>query len=379
MNRDIGLLFSLAATLVLLLAAISKPACADGIAIEVEVEVVDSHDPHENDVAMPAQKAILVYDEESQREDLILSVELRGGPEAAWVVPVPSLPEVETASPEWFEQLSEMTKPRVEYRTETRYRKAGGPGIVGEEVEVEVEVVVISREEVGVYDVSILSADKPGALVDWLNENGYAYPEEGEPLLDTYMEEGGWYFVAARVLPGKSDRLDGDVHPLWFSFDTERPIYPMRLTSLMRGHIHVLIYVLADHRMEIPEYQFYTEFAGELPLSPMNSENPDLMELLTHRPYYVTKLRQRSLFTPMVTEDLYLEHAASDEPCRMVVYETRYQYVDVTDPAEPSSGSERSETLQGGGWLGWGLTLVLILALGLICWWGFRRDSGGET
>jgi hypothetical protein len=153
----------------LLLAAIPQPAGADGIAIEV----VDSRDPYEHDVEMPAQKAILVYDEQSQREDLILSVELRGGPEAAWVVPVPSLPEVETASPEWFEQLSDMTKPIVEYRTETIYREAGGEiGVtVGEEVVVE----VISREEVGVYDVSILAAGEPGALVNWLNENGYAY------------------------------------------------------------------------------------------------------------------------------------------------------------------------------------------------------------
>ena len=90
-------------------------------------------------------------------------------------------------------------------------------------------------------------------------------------------------------------------------------------------------------------------------------------------------MRDERLFPSYLTEDTYFEQSASDEPYRKVVYETRYQYVDVTDPAEPSSGSERSETLQGGGWLGWGLTLVLILALGLICWWGFRRDSGGET
>jgi hypothetical protein len=371
MNRHMRLLFSLAALLMLLLAAIPRPAGADGIPVEPA-----GWDPN-SDIEMPAQKAILVYDEQSQREDLILSVELKGGPEAAWVVPVPSLPEVKTASAKWFEQLSDMTKPIVEHRTKTIYRKAGGEITVGEEVEVEVEV--ISRGEVGVYDVSILSADEPGALVGWLNENGYAYPEEGEPLLDTYMEEGGWYFVAARVLPGKSDRLDGDVHPLWFSFNTARPIYPMRLTSLMRGHIHVLIYVLADHRMGIPRLPFETEFAGELALKPVDAENDQAVELLTQGPYYVTKLRDERLFPSYLTEDIYFEQSASDEPYRKVVYETRYQYVDVTDPAEPSSGSERSETLQGGGWLGWGLTLVLILALGLICWWGFRRDSGGET
>jgi hypothetical protein len=97
MNRHIRLLFGLAGLLMLLLAAISKPACADGIAFPV-VEV-EGYDAHEADVEMPAQKAILVYDAQSQREDLILSVELRGGPEAAWVVPVPSLPEVKAASP----------------------------------------------------------------------------------------------------------------------------------------------------------------------------------------------------------------------------------------------------------------------------------------
>jgi hypothetical protein len=102
------LLFRLAALLMLLLAGIPQPAYADGIPVAIE-------GVSEFDIEMPAQKAILVYDEQSQREDLILSVELRGGPEAAWVVPVPSLPEVETDSPEWFEQPSDMTKPKIEH------------------------------------------------------------------------------------------------------------------------------------------------------------------------------------------------------------------------------------------------------------------------
>jgi hypothetical protein len=322
----------------LLLAGIPRPACADGIPIAVE-------GLSEFDIEMPAQKAILVYDEESQREDLILSVELRGGPEAAWVVPVPSLPEVETASPEWFEQLSEVTKPEIEHRVEEIYYSFEAV-TVGEEVEVE----VISREEVGVYDVSILSADKAGALVDWLNENGYAYPEEGEPLLDIYMEEGGWYFVAARVLPGKSDRLDGDVHPLWFSFETERPIYPMRLTTLVKKRLHVLIYVLADHRMEIPGHGFRTWFAGELTLEPVDAESAEAVELLTQRPYYVTKLRNESLFPPSLTKDMYFEQSTNDEPYREVVIETEYRYVPETEPRN---------------WLGLALILGLVFVVTL--------------
>jgi hypothetical protein len=353
MNRHIRLLFRLAALLVLLLAAISKPAGADGIAIQIEWWP-------DRDLEMPAQMAILVYDEQNQREDLILSVELRGGPEAAWVVPVPSLPEVETASPEWFEQLSDKTKPKIEYRVKEIYRSVGEPMIIGEKVAVEVEV--ISREKVGVYDVSILSADKPGALVDWLNENSYAYPEEGEPLLDTYMAESGWHFVAARVLPEESEQLNGDVHPLWFSFNTEQPIYPMRLTTLLKSPLHVLLYVLADHRMEIPTHVFEPEFAGEVRLGSMSGASAEEIELLTERRYYVTKLRNERLWPS--SKDVYFEQSASDEPYQKVVYETEYRTVYVTDTVGPSSGSERSEALQGGEWtmLGLGLALLGVLA-----------------
>ena len=62
------------------------------------------------DIQMPGQKAIIVYDEGAGREHLILSIRLlSAGPEAAWVVPVPSPPEVDTASAEWFVQLGELT------------------------------------------------------------------------------------------------------------------------------------------------------------------------------------------------------------------------------------------------------------------------------
>ena len=59
---------------------------------------------YEADVLMPGQTAIILYDGAARREDLILSVQLEGGPEAAWVVPVPGLPIVRTAQVDWFAQ-----------------------------------------------------------------------------------------------------------------------------------------------------------------------------------------------------------------------------------------------------------------------------------
>lgn len=373
MSDRLRLFLGLAAIVGLLVAATPQLVSADGGVIALEFQ----------DVQMPAQKAILVFNEENGHEDLILSVALLGGSEAAWVVPVPSLPEVKAASPEWFEQLSELTAPKIETRTvRTGWPCGAEVCMCTSSVEVEAGVELISREQVGIYDVSILSADEPGMLLDWLNENGYAFPEEAGPLLESYVQEGGWYFVAARVLPGENATLDGDVQPLWFSFDAEQPVYPMRMTALMKGWVDVLIYVLADHRMETKG--FYREFAGELVLH-SRPEEADLLNLLTSRPYYVTKLRNSSLWASTLAEDLYLLRAANDEEFRRVIYRTTYEECRPA-PAVPLATATAvalpGDQFRGGsGWLvlGVGLALLgLVAGLALIWQWS-RRKPGAET
>jgi hypothetical protein len=366
MNRHTRLVSGLAAILVLLLVGAPQPVRSDGGFFPP---------PEWTDIEMPAQKAIIVWDEDKGHEDLVLSVQLSGSPEAAWVVPVPSLPEVQAASPRWFKQLSALTQPNIETRVEY-------VTIVEVEKEVSEGIELLSREEVGVYDVSILSASEPGALLDWLNDNGYAFPEDGGPILDDYVEEGGWYFVAARVLPGESATLEGDVQPLWFSFDSARPVYPMRLTSLMEGHIEVLIYVLADHRMEEAK-KFTTEFAGELTLKPMyspeisDSEEESLVDLLTHRSYYVTKQRSQTWGRSIAPEDLYFERTTSDASYRKVIHHTRYVYRPATaTPPSKSLADQLSERFpEDNVWLVLvgGLALLGLLAGVVLLWRRSRR------
>lgn len=51
-------------------------------------------------------------------------------------------------------------------------------------------VELLERKRVGIYDVSILSATDPSALIQWLNENGYNFPEEAEKqaILNEFKE-----------------------------------------------------------------------------------------------------------------------------------------------------------------------------------------------
>jgi hypothetical protein len=304
MTRRARLLVGLL-VIALLVIFVPTPAHADGY-------VVPLYGPW-GDVEMPAQKAVIVYDSESDHEDLILSIKLLGeSPDAAWVVPVPSLPEVRAASTDWFVQLSNLTQP-LEYVSTSPsccpFWLGSGSAPVG--------VEVVERERVGLYDVSTLSANDPEALLEWLDENGYAFPEEGGAILEAYVRDGGWYFVAARVLPEEAESLDGDVHPLWMSFDAQEPVYPMRLTALVGGTLDVLLYVLADHRMDLDGFE--TEFAGELTLTPEEGEEEGaLVSLLTGRPYFVTRLRNTEFDTQKVVGDLYPHRAPNDSSYRKV-------------------------------------------------------------
>jgi hypothetical protein len=168
----------------------------------------------------------------------------------------------------------------------------------------------------------------------------------------------------------------------------------MRLTTLVKKPLHVLLYVLADHRMEIPGGRgFKTWFAGELTLEPVDDENAEAVELLTQRSYYVTKLRNERLFPSYWTKDIYFERSASDEPYREVVYETRYKIAYDQEPTRPPVQTvDRSTAGEGqaglvddngsSGWLGLGLGLALlgvVAGLVLVRRQRSRSKPGEET
>jgi hypothetical protein len=154
----------------------------------------------QQDIREPEQKAVLLYREGKPRgqvpgrETLILSVKYEGAAgDFAWVVPVPSRPQVEKGDAKIFEELAALTAPKVEEGGEammTRFRAAGAGARMG--------VEVVERRPVGVYDVAILSASDEKALANWLKDNGYALPGDPEPVLKHYVEKG-WYYVAMRI------------------------------------------------------------------------------------------------------------------------------------------------------------------------------------
>jgi len=237
MRRYVFAVLAVSLLFTMLLSIAVVPALADGAFFALLGD----------DIFQPSQKAIILY--ENNREDLILAVKYEGNAdEFAWVIPVPNYPDIDVSDPDLFWELSQIT-------TEDLPVRLGCARFVPLPLSPAVEV--LERTIIGPYDVAILSAQDPTALVDWLNSNGYSFPEEGEKILDDYITKE-WYFVATRINTGEeaTGLATGTIEPLKLSFESDEIIYPLRITALSSKASEVLLYVFADHKVVPREYQF---------------------------------------------------------------------------------------------------------------------------
>jgi hypothetical protein len=257
----------IAAPLIAVLFLLSMPAApvlADGCLFP---------DSMYRDLYESAQKAVILYG--NGTEHLILSVSFEGDAEDfAWVIPLPAKPEIAVTDAELFWELSDFTA------TEIPGGKGGfgclgsfegtTPGDQG-------GVDVIEEQVVGPYATAILSATNATALSDWLNANGYIFPEDGEEIVSEYIEKE-WYFVATKInamvdidLLGYKEEpeeepiaalAEGAIEPIVLSFASDEIVYPLRITSLSATSPEVLLYVFADLVMVPEQYPLYIGYGN---------------------------------------------------------------------------------------------------------------------
>jgi hypothetical protein len=241
----------------LLLAATATPVLADGGFFP---------DSMYRDLYESAQKAVILYGNYTGNytEHLILSVSFEGDAEDfAWVIPVPNMPEIAVTNAELFWELSDFTAEGL-----PDGGGGGGFGCFGGAAPEGDGVDVIEEKVVGRYATAILSATNATALADWLNANGYVFPEEGEEIVSEYIEKE-WYFVATKINAVEEDTGDvlaeGAIEPIVLSFASNETVYPLRISSLSAMNTtppEVLLYVLADHVMVPEQYPLYIGYGN---------------------------------------------------------------------------------------------------------------------
>jgi len=180
-----------------------------------------------------AQKAFIYY--QNQTENLVISTSYQGNAkDFAWVIPTPSKPEIFKSDSKLFATLGDITK-TINTGPDIIYDRAT-MSLGGAQKSPAIEIV--EQKTVDIYDTTILQATDSTVLAKWLADNGYTFPADKSSMLQDYIDNG-WYFTVAKIQGAFANNADvaeklatGEITPLRLSFQTNKIIYPMKLTRL---------------------------------------------------------------------------------------------------------------------------------------------------
>lgn len=315
-RRIVALLFALLATQ---LGALVNPAYACGCGAMIP--------DGQSRIGVDRETSVVRWD--GRTEQIVMRFTVGGDAHrAAWIMPVPGRATVELGDGKMFDELGRLTRP--EHKTRGYFwprdhdwpfssggmRDGAGAPAPGAAAP---PVGVVGREQLGDFDVARLTATDPDALKNWLESNGFKLPDRLATEVKPYVDQG-WEYVAVRLAPrGPGRPLRGDLDPLRIRFDSDRLVYPMRLSRMAKTPQSLGLYVLADHRMEpaspiggsAPE----VTFAGTI-----RPENGPLAELAGAEPVFLTAIDQRFPEPGRIDADHELRATAKDTPYRRAIY-----------------------------------------------------------
>ncbi|TCJ94101.1 DUF2330 domain-containing protein [Nocardia alba] len=257
-----------------------------------------------------SESAVLGWD--GRRETVLMRLGMRfTGADAALIVPTPTPATVSAGSADSFRELARVTAP--ERVTEYDWFGSGSLGGDASSAAPGSGPDVLSQVQLGPLEATTLRGGDLTGIREWLDTNGYQLRPEVSATLDPYLREG-WSFVAMRLTSAKP--LSGALDPVRITFDSDRLVYPMRMSAAATTPQSVHLYVFSDHRVtrldpDTDRHTVATEFAAPVG----EPSDPDLRALAAGHDY----LTELSIYIPdpaTITSDFLLGPAATDTPVR---------------------------------------------------------------
>jgi len=296
--------------LCLVFLSISEKSLADGVIIPTYVGKLPE---------IPIQRAIIKHLDGV--ETLIIESTFEGmGQSFGWIIPIPAIPsKFEELTPGFMKMLSFQTQPNFVHLDQftigliicsviflsifvftiifkkwrflkiflivsgialiclvivipnfISYRSSGGEEGVG--------IKIISTQVIGDYHIAVIKANNSGELNKWLVKNGYVRVNEKALGIVTEYIDKGWCFVAAKLL--RKEEGQSTTHPILMQFISEKPVYPMRLTSLSESNVQLELFVIAKEEALPVNYSLNKEYCNIFyaktgKMNPTDSYQPD--------------------------------------------------------------------------------------------------------
>lgn len=237
----------------------------------------------------------IIYEVEEGFVTAHVLIRYAGRPEAfAWIVPVPSVPELSLSPSFGFALLDRDTRPQTsvsltsdcpvqewdcEYADMPSCNSGGGgigcgsddsaggatntqdagAGAFADGATGGNPVEVLDRQIVGSYETVVFSAGDSTAAITWLRDEGFIVNETMAPYMQPYAD-AGMVFLASRLVAGADV---SEIKPLRMKYAGDKPMIPLRLTA-----------VAAEPEMTITAYIYGdSHFAPEdFPLAEINQD-----------------------------------------------------------------------------------------------------------
>jgi hypothetical protein len=178
-------------------------------------------------------------------------------PNFAWVVPVPTVPEIDVAEMATFDELDLLTQPVfiappvpacVPLPTQT----ASGRTMAESTEYIPAEVTILAQGTAGPYDYVVITNPDSDEMFRWLRENGYRVTPAMGPLIRVYNEEG-MVFLAMKLQPESGVQ---DIQPIVMTYVSDTPMIPIRLTAVAANpNMNILTWIFADEQAYPANYE----------------------------------------------------------------------------------------------------------------------------
>jgi hypothetical protein len=215
----------------------------------------------EEKVSSDTQKALIAW--HNGMETLHVQSSYRGpATDFAWVIPVPTRPEVSRSDWSLFEAAEKTTRPQVTVRIGRRRTALGSSAGKEEKETLSTGVRELESLDIRELHINIVEANNAGGFVRWLRDHEYSVGEDSEPVLRQYIDER-FYFVVAKIRKsstwakrkGVTETISGGLTPLAITFSAEKPFYPLAISAISSAPTNeLLLLTVAGSRLVPVEY-----------------------------------------------------------------------------------------------------------------------------
>jgi len=169
----------------------------------------------------------------------------------AWVLPLPSLPTIDTAPIGLFQQLDQQTMPRFFLPQAPSCDSGGSSGAAAPRP---AQVNVYSSGAVGPYTYQVIGSSNPQALTQWLAAHHYNVPAESQAEMQPYIA-AHQFFLAMR-LRGTAGVQDMTPVKISYASSDSKITIPLRMaTPMSQEPLGVQVWIFAASRYVPQNYQ----------------------------------------------------------------------------------------------------------------------------